>query len=299
MMDDFSTMWLYKNEAYVRPKGKKSLEKIEVPAGLYDDIKEFGNNKIAFKYKAFGEPCRVETVHSVNGVLFVIRKLMHEIKKMDGLGVRADLINKLMQPNLSGLVVFAGLQGVGKTTLASSLLVERINAFGGSAQVIEDPPELDLDGVYTKGIISQIDVHEINYADIRHNEELGYYASRALRADTDIVYIGEILRSSEAKEVVTHSGNGALIITTIHSGSVSLALERLINLAGDDSEKMLSNTITAVIYVSRKVYRDKPVLVLDPLFFEDAAARVALREKNFNVLENISKTQIAGSIMGK
>ena len=127
---------------------------------------------------------------------------------------------------------------------------------------------------------------------------LGYYASRALRADTDIVYIGEILRSSEAKEVVTHSGNGALVITTIHSGDISLALERLINLAGEDSEFMLSNTITAVIYLSKRDLNGKLYMPAYDVLFFDNQARLALREKNFNQLNNISKSQMAKILMG-
>ena len=295
---EFSTMWLYPDKALVRVKGQKGLEKIEQPEGLYTELLSITKDRVAYKYKAFDEPCRIEVVRSVNGIVFVIRKLMHFVKPMNELGVSESLISYFMVPKLSGLVIFAGLQGVGKTTLASSLLVERINKFGGSAQVIEDPPELDLDGIYERGIITQIDVHEINYSSVRHNEELGYYASRALRADTDIVYIGEILRSSEAKEVVTHSGNGALVITTIHSGDISLALERLINLAGEDSELMLSNTITAVIYLSKRDLNGKLYMPAYDVLFFDNQARLALREKNFNQLNNISKSQMAKILMG-
>jgi Tfp pilus assembly pilus retraction ATPase PilT len=185
-----------------------------------------------------------------------------------------------------------GLLGAGKTTCGSSLLVERIKKYGGSAQVLEDPPELDLDNTFNNGIIQQIDVHERNYSNIRVNEELGYYASRALRADTDIVYLGEVLRSSEAKEVITHSGNGALIITTIHSSSVSMALERLINLAGENSEFMLSNTLSAIIYISvRTLESGRRSMHISPLFCDSPTIRIAIKEKNFSAVENYAKQQ--------
>lgn len=291
-MNNFSTLWLYKNKAMARVKGQKNLMSVKAPDGLYDEIKEFGHGKIAFKFKMDGEPCRVETVNSVNGISFVIRKLMHDLKPLDELGVPQKIIGRLMEPKLSGLVIFAGLQGVGKTTLGSSLLVERIKKFGGSAQVLEDPPELDLDNVLENGVIQQIDVHERNHINVRSDEELGYYASRALRADTDIVYLGEVLRPPEAKEVITHSGNGALIITTIHGSSVSLALERLINLAGPNSEFMLSTTLTAVIYLTVKTMESgKRIMHITPLFCDSTAIRIAVREKNFNITENYAQQQ--------
>jgi Tfp pilus assembly pilus retraction ATPase PilT len=214
------------------------------------------------------------------------------LRPLNELGVPAKITDKLMEAKLNGLVIFAGLQGVGKTTCGSSLLVERIKKYGGSAQVLEDPPELDLDNTFNNGIIQQIDVHERNYSNIRVNEELGYYASRALRADTDIVYLGEVLRSSEAKEVITHSGNGALIITTIHSSSVSMALERLINLAGENSEFMLSNTLSAIIYISvRTLESGRRSMHISPLFCDSPTIRIAIKEKNFSAVENYAKQQ--------
>lgn len=300
-MEDFSTMWLYPDKALIRQKGKKNLIQVNVPFGLYSEIEAAGKNKVAFKYKLLNEPCRVETVNSVNGKSFVIRKLMHDLKSLNELGMSPKIIDKLLESKLSGLVIFAGLQGVGKTTFGSALLLERIRRYGGSAQVLEDPPELDLDNIYDNGIIQQIDVHERVYSDLRANEELGYYASRALRADTDIVYLGEVLRSSEAKEVITHSGNGALIITTIHGGSLSLAIERLINLAGQSSEFMLSTTLTAVIYLTLKppLPSGKRVVEILPLFCNSPAARAAIREKNFNNLESFAQQQVSQILMEK
>jgi Tfp pilus assembly pilus retraction ATPase PilT len=294
---DFSTMWLYPDKALTRVKGKRSLETINVPNGLYNEIKEFGKDKISFKYKINNEPCRIETVNSVNGTSYVIRKLMHNLMPLLELGMPAKIVERLMEPKLNGLVIFAGLQGVGKTTCGSSLLLERIKKYGGSAQVLEDPPELDLDGIYNNGVIQQIDVHERNYSNIRVNEELGYYASRALRADTDIVYLGEVLRSSEAKEVVTHSGNGALIITTIHASSVSMAIERLINLAGKNSEFMLSTTLSAIIYLTVKTLDSgKRFMHISPLFCDSPTVRIAIKEMNFNAVENYAQSQ-ANSIL--
>ncbi|MHB8292743.1 MAG: ATPase, T2SS/T4P/T4SS family [bacterium] len=296
---DFSTMWLYKNKALARVKGKKSLETINMPEGLYNELNEFSKDKITFKYKIGDDPCRVETVTSVNGISFVIRKLMHNLKPLNELGIPDKITDRLMDAKLSGLVIFAGLQGVGKTTCGSSLLVERIKKYGGSAQVLEDPPELDLDNVFENGIIQQIDVHERNYLNIRVNEELGYYASRALRADTDIVYLGEVLRSSEAKEVITHSGNGALIITTIHSSSVGMTLERLINLAGENSEFMLSTTLTAIIYISSKTLDSGNMYIhISPLFIDSSTIRIAIKEKNFSAVENYAKQQGNSILMG-
>jgi hypothetical protein len=80
---DFSTMWLYQDKALARVKGKRSLEIIDIPVGLYDELKEIGKDKITFKYKIGNEPCRVETINSVNGVSFVVRKLMHDLRPLN------------------------------------------------------------------------------------------------------------------------------------------------------------------------------------------------------------------------
>ncbi|MCL5423476.1 MAG: hypothetical protein M1385_00125, partial [Candidatus Marsarchaeota archaeon] len=79
--------------------------------------------------------------------------------------------------------------------------------------------------------------------------------------------------------------------------SVSMAIERLINLAGKNSEFMLSTTLSAIIYLTVKTLDSgKRFMHISPLFCDSPTVRIAIKEMNFNAVENYAQQQ-ANSIL--
>ena len=92
---------------------------------------------------------RVERSMTINGVQYCARKMPAKIPPFNILGYPKELVTYLMSlRKASGLILWAGPTGSGKTTSISSLLKEYLSTEGGFAYTIEDPTEQPLDGIH-------------------------------------------------------------------------------------------------------------------------------------------------------
>ncbi|MFV0380507.1 MAG: ATPase, T2SS/T4P/T4SS family [Anaerorhabdus sp.] len=117
--------------------------------------------------------------------------------------------------NKSGLFVFSGPTGSGKTTALYTILNEMKSK---KIFTLEDP----------------IEVYSQNYVQIQINEKQHMdYASgikQLMRHAPDVIMIGEIRDEDAATMAVRCALTGHLVLTSIHSSSCVLAIERLVEL---------------------------------------------------------------------
>jgi type II secretory ATPase GspE/PulE/Tfp pilus assembly ATPase PilB-like protein len=135
----------------------------------------------------------------------------------------------------SGLVLFTGPTGSGKTSTMYSSLCCIIQREGSSVSIstVEDPVEFNLP------MISQT---QINLA-----QGLTYAAAlrSMMRQDPQVILIGEI-RDPETAAIAVQAGlTGHLVISTIHSGVSAGAFTRLINM--EIEPFMLASSVLAVM----------------------------------------------------
>lgn len=179
-----------------------------------------------------------------SGGVFVLRRFEAQIRDPRGLGLSRHVIEAVLAPEAVGLVLICGGMGVGKTTTAASIVVDRLKAHGGMALGIEDPTETSIDGVHGKGRCIAISAS-------RYNGGYREHLIRGLRSGVDFIFIGEIRDSETAFEALKAGGNGKLIIATLHGGSEILALERMITLASEHTStaaEMLADSLLAVMW---------------------------------------------------
>ena len=183
----------------------------------------------------------------------------------------------------------------GKTTTAMSIVVDRLNRFGGLAIVIEDPPEARLNGVHGKGRCIQIEA----------DRNQGGYAEpliKALRSGADIILIGEIRDADTADEVIRASQNGHLIISTIHGGSIQQTISRLASLShlpDDVAFANIADGLSLVIFQKKAAVQNasgassRVVIRGLSLHDQDSAndARVKIREGKIPSLDGIVDLQ--------
>lgn len=188
---------------------------------------------------------RVTQLQDVNAKpLFVLNKSAVKILPLDDLGLPDQLHESLLDEFTRGLVFFCGEMNSGKTSSAASLVKARLEAHGGVALTVEDPPEPLLHGIHGPGRCVQVPVSR------KHG---GYEEAliRALRTRAEIILVGEVRDSKTAMLVIQASINGHFIICTGHSGNAALGIERLAVLAQpllSNALQVLSQGLVAVIH---------------------------------------------------
>ncbi len=171
---------------------------------------------------------RVERSMTINGVQYCARKMPAKIPPFNILGYPKELVTYLMSlRKASGLILWAGPTGSGKTTSISSLLKEYLSTEGGFAYTIEDPTEQPLDGIYPVatgglGLCKQT---------LPINGQWGESLKSALRSKPRYILVGEIRTPDTAGEVLRAMTSGHLVLSTIHANNVTDAIASVIKYA--------------------------------------------------------------------
>ncbi|MCD6351768.1 MAG: Flp pilus assembly complex ATPase component TadA [Armatimonadetes bacterium] len=138
---------------------------------------------------------------------------------LDRLGLEAEQQEFLEAlPRSTGLVVFTGPAGSGKTTTMYALAERALETRQDLAVVtVEEPPERALAGA------TQLDVRALGG---RWDEAL----QAALRLDPSVLVLGEI-RDGQTAALAGHAAlSGHLLLTTMHAGTVAEVPPRLLQL---------------------------------------------------------------------
>jgi type II secretory ATPase GspE/PulE/Tfp pilus assembly ATPase PilB-like protein len=192
---------------------------------------------------------RVSVFPTVRGEKIVIRLFDPRDRRFDlnNLGLEEDTQRGLMRllERSSGLLLFTGPTGSGKTSTMYSSLCHIIQREGTSVSIstVEDPVEFNL------SMVSQTQINpaqQFTYA----------LALRSImRQDPQVIMVGEI-RDPETAGIAVQAGlTGHLVISTIHAGVSAGAFTRLINM--EIEPFMLASSILGVMGL-RLVRRNCP-----------------------------------------
>jgi len=141
-----------------------------------------------------------------------------------------------------GLILFTGPTGEGKSTSLAAIINDFNTKESEHIITIEDPIEF----MYPKArsIISQ---REIGQDTLSWNGAL----KSALREDPDIVLVGEMRDYETIQSVLTIAETGHLVFSTLHTGSTTEAITRIIDVFPSHQQNQvrssLSNTLIAVV----------------------------------------------------
>lgn len=192
---------------------------------------------------------RISIFPTTRGEKIVVRLFDPKDRRFElaSLGFENSTLEGLLRAlkRTSGLLLFTGPTGSGKTSTMYSALCHVVQRDGSAVSIstVEDPVEFNLP------MISQTQINpaqEFTYA----------VALRSiLRQDPQVIMVGEI-RDAETAAIAVQAGlTGHLVISTIHSGVSAGAFTRLINM--EIEPFMLSSSIIAVMGL-RLVRRNCP-----------------------------------------
>jgi len=167
---------------------------------------------------------RVATIPTTNGLEDVVMRLLASAKPIPldqiGLSPKNLVIFQSMIRRPYGLVLCVGPTGSGKTTTLHSALGQ-INKPERKIWTAEDPVEITQEG------LRQVQVnHKIDWTFAR--------ALRAfLRADPDVIMVGEVRDQETAHIVVEASLTGHLVLSTLHTNTAPETVTRLLDMGLD------------------------------------------------------------------
>jgi len=202
------------------------VARIKIMAGL--DISEHRkpqDGKIDFS--RFGGPkveLRVVTVPTHQGLEDVVLRVLasHKPLPLEQIGLSPDNLAQLRAAvhKSYGLILVCGPTGSGKTTTLHSV-VREINTPARKIWTAENPIEITQEG------LRQVEV----------NPRIGWTFAAAmrsfLRADPDVVMIGEMRDEETAGIAIEASLTGHLVLSTLHTNSAPESVARLLEIGMD------------------------------------------------------------------
>ena len=136
----------------------------------------------------------------------------------------------------SGLIIFTGPTGSGKTT-ALAALIDRINRTSERVIVtVEDPVEY---------------VHQPVRSTIVHCEigsDIGDYAAAVhgfMRADPDVILVGEMRERATMEAVLSAAETGHLVVSTLHTTDAAQTVDRIIDAFASEAQSQIRTQLAA------------------------------------------------------
>jgi len=177
------------------------------------------DGRINLQFEGISIDVRVATVPTVEGESVSLRLLNQEKFNVELLGME-DFVLKRIQSILSlpnGIILITGPTGSGKSTSLYSFLSE-LNTPNTRIVTIEDPVENKLEGVMQIAVKSEIG---LTFASGLRS---------ILRADPNIVMLGEIRDLETAEIAIRASLTGHLVFSTLHTNNAIGGISRLVDM---------------------------------------------------------------------
>ena len=193
------------------------------------------------------------------------------------------ILKMIGEPN--GIILVTGATGSGKSTTVYSIL-ERLNTEDVNLITVEDPVEMELEGINQVQVNSEIG---LDFATVLRS---------ILRQDPNVIMIGEIRDSETAQIAVRASITGHLVLSTIHTNNSLSTIERLLDM--DVERYLLSSALEGII--SQKLARklcDKCKKIRDTNEYEKNLFRTVLGLEVKQVYEPIGCPECSFGFKGR
>jgi twitching motility protein PilT len=170
-------------------------------------------------YTAVGLPrFRVNGFRQRGAISFAFRLIPREVAGFDALGLPVGV--RALADERRGLVLVTGATGSGKTTTLAAIIDHINRTRTEHILTIEDPIEILHDD--QSCIVNQ---REVGLDTASFNEAI----RRALRADPDVILIGELRDSESAETALQAAESGHLVFSTMHTVDAAETLGRMMD----------------------------------------------------------------------
>ena len=176
-----------------------------------------GDTTSAFCDESFGT-VRLHVSRTSEGPAMALRLLPSAVPLLENL--RVPLIVATLAQRSSGLVLFAGPTGSGKSTVLASLIDLMNRTQSRHIVTIEDP--IEFRHASNRCLISQREV----------GRDVSTFARAiygALRSDPDVILIGELRHPETMQAALMAAETGHLVYATLHTADAAQTIDRVIS----------------------------------------------------------------------
>lgn len=198
----------------------------------------------------------------------VLRTIPSTPISYDQLGIPEELVLRCCPT--SGIVLIAGVTGSGKSTTLASIIryiLENLTPIRGNIVTHEEPIEYTFDGIVSEhSIVAQSQIPE--------NFESFYAANReVLRRKPAGIVVGELRDTETISSAMEASLTGHPVFATVHAGSITDIITRLLAKFEDNKGSALYDIIsTSSIFIAQRLIPDirgKLFAVREYLYFTE------------------------------
>jgi len=277
-----SRLLYLRDHGVVSEEDGRSLPKVLLNKAQQQLFEE--NKEIDFSYKAADVRFRVNMYQAQGGNAASFRMIPTTIRTVQEL--KLPEIFSTLTARKQGLILFTGPTGEGKSTSLAAIVNELNLRESQHIITVEDPIEF----IYpvARSIISQ---REVGQDTLSWNKAL----VSVLREDPDIVLVGEMRDYETIQSVLTIAETGHLVFSTLHTGSTTEAINRIIDVFPSHQQNQirnsLANSLLAVVAqrLLPNIAGDARIPAVEILLNQSAVSAL-IRDGKVHQLDNVIET---------
>lgn len=204
-----------------------------------DQIKRLEEEKqvlFSFKTKTSQEQginFRVNIYKEKGNTAIALRLIKEKIGTIEELNLPQNL--KQVMESSNGLFLVVGPTGNGKSTALAAMIEHSNNVRRNHILTIEDPIEFIFKN--KKAVITQREIPS-------DADSFRFALDNSLRADADVLMIGEMREFKTMQVAVTAAEVGHVVLSTLHSNSASGAISRIIDSFPGEQQQQIANQLS-------------------------------------------------------
>lgn len=224
---------------------------------------------------------RVNLTVTTRGLSLAARLLPEEAPTLDNINIHPSL--KSLCSLTSGLILFCGPTGSGKTTTIAAMLEEINRTRAAHIVTLEDPIEYRFRNKRAFVEQREAGLHFGSFAQALND---------LLRQMPDVVLVGELREPSAMRQTLNIAESGHLVFGTLHASSVEEAVYRLCSSVSADEQELIRLQTAAslgAVIVQRLIKPDKANFRVPMLsvLINSPAVKTLIRENKLSQIESV------------